>query len=159
MILGDVIETLRDLAVAPSSAGVNADQLIAAVAYDSRRVVPGAVFVALKGQRADGGAFVEQAASRGAAAVVSESARPESMGIPWISVSDARLSLALLADRFFDHPSRRMPVVGVTGTNGKTTTAYLLSSILDAAGLRAGMPRHGRVSHRRRRSRSIADHA
>ena len=52
---------------------------------------------------------------------------------------DARLALALLADRFFDHPSRRMPVVGVTGTNGKTTTAYLLSSMLDAAGLKAGM--------------------
>jgi len=139
VILGDVVETLRDLTVVPPPAGFPADQPIASVAYDSRRVVPGAVFVALKGLRADGGAFVEQAASRGAAAVVSESARPASTGIPWIAVSDARLALALLADRFFDHPSRRMPVVGVTGTNGKTTTAYLLASILDAAGLRAGM--------------------
>jgi UDP-N-acetylmuramoyl-L-alanyl-D-glutamate--2,6-diaminopimelate ligase len=139
VILGDVIETLRDLAVAPPPAGVNVDSPVAAVAYDSRRVVPGAVFVALKGLRADGGAFVEQAASRGASAVVSESARPETVGIPWLGVSDARLSLALLADRFFDQPSRRMPVVGVTGTNGKTTTAYLLAAILDAAGLRAGM--------------------
>lgn len=112
---------------------------VGAIAYDSRRVVPGAVFVALKGLRADGGAFVDQAVSRGAAAVVSESPRPEGVTIPWIVVNDARLALALLADRFFDHPSRRMPVVGVTGTNGKTTTAYLLASILDAAGLRAGM--------------------
>jgi len=139
VILGDVIETLRELAVAPPPAGVNVDAAVTAVAYDSRRVVPGAVFVALKGLRADGTAFVEQAASRGASAVVSASARPESVGVPWIGVRDARLSLALLADRFFDQPSRRMPVVGVTGTNGKTTTSYLLASILDAAGLRAGM--------------------
>jgi UDP-N-acetylmuramoyl-L-alanyl-D-glutamate--2,6-diaminopimelate ligase len=77
--------------------------------------------------------------ARGAAAVVSESAQPEGVHVPWLVVRDARLALALLADRFFDHPSRRMPVVGVTGTNGKTTTCYLLASILDAAGLRAGM--------------------
>ena len=139
MILGDVIDTLRELTVAAPPAGINVDAPVSAVAYDSRRVVPGAVFVALKGLRADGSAFVEQAATRGAAAVVSESARPESVSVPWVGVRDARLSLALLADRFFDHPSRRMPVVGVTGTNGKTTTSYLLASILDAAGLRAGM--------------------
>jgi UDP-N-acetylmuramoyl-L-alanyl-D-glutamate--2,6-diaminopimelate ligase len=58
---------------------------------------------------------------------------------PWLVVRDARLALALLADRFFDHPSRRMPVIGVTGTNGKTTTAYLLTAMLDEAGLSAGM--------------------
>ena len=61
------------------------------------------------------------------------------MTAPWLVVSDARLALALLADAFYDHPSRRMRVVGVTGTNGKTTTAYLLASILDAAGLKAGL--------------------
>ena len=76
---------------------------------------------------------------RGAIAIVSESPPPAAIAMPWIVVRDARLALALLADRFFDHPSREMPVVGVTGTNGKTTTAYLLASILDAAGLRAGM--------------------
>jgi UDP-N-acetylmuramoyl-L-alanyl-D-glutamate--2,6-diaminopimelate ligase len=139
LILGDVIETLRDLAVPPPVGFTPDTAPVTAIAYDSRRVVPGAVFVALKGLRADGGAFVEQAASRGASAVVSESERPGSMAIPWLAVRDARLSLALLADRFFDHPSRRMPVVGVTGTNGKTTTSYLLASMLDAAGLRAGM--------------------
>ena len=58
---------------------------------------------------------------------------------PWLRVNDARLALALLADAFYDHPSRRMRVVGVTGTNGKTTTAYLLASMLDAAGLKAGL--------------------
>jgi UDP-N-acetylmuramoyl-L-alanyl-D-glutamate--2,6-diaminopimelate ligase len=97
------------------------------------------VFVALKGLKTDGGAFAEQAASRGAQAIVSESPRPGALGVPWLVVRDARLALALLADRFFDHPSRRMPVIGVTGTNGKTTTSYLLAAVLDAAGLRAGM--------------------
>jgi UDP-N-acetylmuramoyl-L-alanyl-D-glutamate--2,6-diaminopimelate ligase len=96
------------------------------------------VFVALKGLRADGGAFADQAAERGAVAIVSESPRPDTLSIPWITVRDARLALALVADRFFDHPSRRMPVIGVTGTNGKTTTAYLLASILDAPAFAPG---------------------
>ncbi len=139
MILGNAVETLRDLTVHAPPAGDALDVPIAAIAYDSRRVVPGAVFVALKGLKADGGAFVDQAIGRGARAIVSESAAPEGVAVPWIVVRDARLSLALLADRFFDHPSRRMPVIGVTGTNGKTTTSYLLCSMLDAAGLRAGM--------------------
>ena len=139
MTLADVVDALRDLVVNTPPAGFKGDRAITAIAYDSRRVVAGSVFVALKGLRADGGAFTQQAASRGAVAVISESAAPEGFATPWIMVSDARLALALLADRFFDHPSRRMPVIGVTGTNGKTTTAYLLASILDAAGLRAGM--------------------
>jgi UDP-N-acetylmuramoyl-L-alanyl-D-glutamate--2,6-diaminopimelate ligase len=141
VILGDVAGTLRELLAAPSAAelGTAAHTPVSAIAYDSRRVVGGSVFVALKGLKADGGAFVEQAVSRGAIAVVSESAKPDGVAVPWIVVRDARLALALLADRFFDHPSRRMPVIGVTGTNGKTTTSYLLCAILDAAGLRAGM--------------------
>ena len=139
MTLGDLVDALRELAVDAPPAGLAGNASISAIAYDSRRVVPGAVFVALKGLRADGGAFAEQAAQRGAIAIVSESPRLDGVRIPWIAVSDARLSLALLADRFFNHPSRRMPVIGVTGTNGKTTTSYLLASILDAAKLRAGM--------------------
>jgi UDP-N-acetylmuramoyl-L-alanyl-D-glutamate--2,6-diaminopimelate ligase len=137
--VADLVDALRDLAADAPPAGINPNASISAIAYDSRRVVPGAVFVALKGLRADGGAFAEQAAQRGAIAIVSESPRPGAVAVPWITVSDARLALALLADRFFDHPSRRMQVIGVTGTNGKTTTSYLLASILDAAGLRAGM--------------------
>jgi UDP-N-acetylmuramoyl-L-alanyl-D-glutamate--2,6-diaminopimelate ligase len=137
--VGDMVDTLRDLAIDPSPAGLNRAATIAAIAYDSRRVGPGAVFVALKGLRADGGAFVDQAVARGAQAVVSESAPAAALRVPTLIVRDARLALAMLADRFFEHPSRQMPVIGVTGTNGKTTTAYLLAAILDAAGLRAGM--------------------
>jgi UDP-N-acetylmuramoyl-L-alanyl-D-glutamate--2,6-diaminopimelate ligase len=106
----------------------------------------GAVFVALRGQKADGAAFAAQAVSRGAIAIVAETARPEGIAAPWLQTGDARLALALLADRFYEHPSRRMPVIGVTGTNGKTTTAYLLASVLDAAGLPAGVM--GTVSYR-----------
>ena len=97
------------------------------------------MFVALRGQKADGAEFVTQAAARGAALAVAEVPRPEGQSTPWLVVSDARLALALLADAFYEHPSRRMPVVGVTGTNGKTTTSYLLASILDAAGLKSGL--------------------
>jgi UDP-N-acetylmuramoyl-L-alanyl-D-glutamate--2,6-diaminopimelate ligase len=136
--LGDVIDALHELAV-DTPAGLRRDAPVTAIAYDSRRVTPGSVFVALKGLKTDGGAFAEQAASRGARAIVSESPRPDALAVPWLVVRDARLALALLADRFFDHPSRRMPVIGVTGTNGKTTTSYLLAAVLDAAGLRAGM--------------------
>ncbi len=141
MILGDAVDTLRSLLDAPAAAQVEvpAETRVSAIAYDSRRVVPGSIFVALKGLKADGGAFVDQAIARGAIAIVSESPAAPGVAVPWITVRDARLSLALLADRFYGHPSRRMPVIGVTGTNGKTTTSYLLCSILDAAGLPAGM--------------------
>jgi UDP-N-acetylmuramoyl-L-alanyl-D-glutamate--2,6-diaminopimelate ligase len=77
---------------------------------------------------------------------VAETPRPADIRAPWVVVSDARLALALLADAFYDHPSRRMRVVGVTGTNGKTTTSYLLAAVLDAAGLKAGVM--GTVSYR-----------
>ena len=141
MTLADAVDTLRPLQAMPAGAelGVAAESRVSAIAYDSRRVGAGSIFVALKGLKADGAAFVEQAMARGAIAIVSESAAPAAVTVPWIVVGDARLALALLADRFFDHPSGRMPVIGVTGTNGKTTTAYLLCSMLDAAGLRAGM--------------------
>ncbi len=109
------------------------------IAYDSRAVKPGEVFVALKGQHADGTAFVHQAVDRGAAAIVSEAPAVEGTPVPWVTVTDARLALAILADAFFRHPSGDMRVVGITGTNGKTTTAYLLASIFEAAGIRCGL--------------------
>ncbi len=112
---------------------------VTSVAYDSRRVVPGAVFVALKGLKADGATFAAQAEARGAIAIVAEAPRPEGAAVPWLVVTDARLALALLGAEFYGHPSHEMPVVGVTGTNGKTTTAYLLAAIFEAAGIQAGL--------------------
>ena len=112
---------------------------VTGIAHDSRRVEPGDVFVALRGQHADGTAFVAQAIARGAAAVVSQEAAPVDTVVPWAQVSDARLALALLAVEVHGDPSRRMQVVGITGTNGKTTTAYLMASIFEAAGVRCGL--------------------
>ena len=139
-MVGDAVDVLRDLLVDTTMpAGVDADRVIADIVYDSRRAVPGSLFVALKGMKADGAAFASQATSRGAQLVVADTARPEGTSTPWIEVRDARLALARLADRFYEHPSQQFPVIGVTGTNGKTTTAYLLAAILDAAGRKAGM--------------------
>ena len=109
------------------------------VVYDSRRAVPGAVFVALRGQKADGAAFAAQAIARGAAAIVAETPAPSDVRVPWLVVPDARLALAVLAARFFGDPSGTLAVIGITGTNGKTTTAYLLRAIFEAAGQRCGL--------------------
>jgi len=112
---------------------------ITGIAYDSRRVVPGNVFVALKGLHADGATFARQAVERGATAIVSEQPAPGDLPVAWTVVRDARLALAHLAAEFAANPSREMQVIGITGTNGKTTTAFLVASILDAAGLHAGL--------------------
>jgi len=119
---------------------------VTGIAYDSRAVKPGNVFVALRGQHADGSAFARQAIDRGAVAIVSEDAAaaatqgtPADARVAWAIVENARVALAALAAAFFHHPSREMPVVGITGTNGKTTTAYLLASIFEATGVRCGI--------------------
>ncbi len=111
---------------------------ISGIAYDSRSVRRGSVFVALKGAHADGAEFARQAAERGAIAVVAEHPIAD-LGVPVLQVTDARLALAELAADFYGHPSERMRVVGITGTNGKTTTAYLVASIFDAARMKCGV--------------------
>ena len=113
--------------------------IVNAIAYDSRMVQPGDVFVALRGQHADGTAFARQALERGAVAVVAEQPPPAGTTVAWAVVDDARSALAALAAAFYRHPSGEMQVVGITGTNGKTTTAYLVASIFDAANLRCGL--------------------
>jgi UDP-N-acetylmuramoyl-L-alanyl-D-glutamate--2,6-diaminopimelate ligase len=107
------------------------------LAYDARRVEPGAVFVCVPGLRADGHDFAPQAVANGAAALIVE--RPLELPVPQLVVSDAREAMALAADAFFGHPTRELEIAGVTGTNGKTTTAFLLFSILAAAGRRPGL--------------------
>ena len=112
------------------------------LSYDSRRVKPGDAFFALPGLKADGATYVRQAADAGAAAVFSApSAEAGRAATPptRIEVREPRLALAQAANRFFDHPSRAMKVVGVTGTNGKTTITWMLESICAAAGLESGV--------------------
>ena len=116
------------------------------VTHDSRRAGRGQIFVALVGLKANGAVFAPQAIAAGASAVVAESPAPADVSVPWIVVSDARLALAWLSAEFFEHPSRQMAVVGVTGTNGKTTTSFLVSAILDAAGIQCGLM--GTVTYR-----------
>jgi UDP-N-acetylmuramoyl-L-alanyl-D-glutamate--2,6-diaminopimelate ligase len=97
------------------------------------------VFVALRGQKADGASFAADAIQRGALAVVAESEAPADVAVPWIVVPNARVALAHVAAELHGHPSRALTVVGITGTNGKTTTSYLLASIFEAAGIRCGV--------------------
>ena len=117
---------------------------VSGVVHDSRAASSGGVFVAVKGQKADGTIFVEQAASRGAVAVVAEGPAPAGIAVPWIQTTDARLSLAELSSIFYGRPSDDLKLVGVTGTNGKTTCTYLIASIFEAADLNCG--RIGTVS-------------
>ena len=138
---------LRDAPAAqPDLTAAAAATEITAVTYDSRQAAPGSIFVALQGVHADGGAFVRDAVARGAVAVVSEAAPPGNAGVPWIQVADARLALAGLAAALYGNPSEELTLVGITGTNGKTTTSYLLASIFEAAGVRCG--RIGTVGYR-----------
>jgi len=134
--------TLRGHGLIKADDALRAEAAVGAIsglAYDSRTVKSGDVFVALKGLHADGTAFARQAIDRGAAVIVSEQPAPEGVHVPWAIVGDARLALALLATAFYRDPSREMRVVGITGTNGKTTTAYLLAGIFEAAGIRCGV--------------------
>ncbi len=112
---------------------------IQGIAYSSKDVKPGFLFAALKGDMRDGFAFVPEAISRGAVAVLSDKARPEELGVPWIHVFDAREAVALCAANFYGHPSEALKVVGITGTKGKTTTTYILESIFKAAGFKPGV--------------------
>ncbi len=105
--------------------------------YNTRDVRPGGLFVAIEGFSTDGHRYIQDAVQRGAVAVVSQ--KPSAAPIPVFQVSDSRKALAVLADRFFGTPSRRLTIIGITGTNGKTTTAYLIENILLAAGFQVGV--------------------
>jgi UDP-N-acetylmuramoyl-L-alanyl-D-glutamate--2,6-diaminopimelate ligase len=102
--------------------------------YDSRRVRKNTLFFAFQGRHADGRSFAQNAVAGGALAVVSELPRPEGFQAPWIEVEHGRQALALAARRFYGAPDERLVLTGITGTNGKTTVAYLVDSILRAAG-------------------------
>jgi UDP-N-acetylmuramoyl-L-alanyl-D-glutamate--2,6-diaminopimelate ligase len=138
MTLGALLLAVSPPASAPALAA-DAARPCTGVTHDSRAVRPGMVFVACQGRKADGASFVAQAIAAGAAAIVSAQPPLEAVTVPWIVVEEPRLALALLADEFYGHPSQEMPVVGVTGTNGKTTTSFIAHSIFEAAGITCGL--------------------
>jgi UDP-N-acetylmuramoyl-L-alanyl-D-glutamate--2,6-diaminopimelate ligase len=112
---------------------------VTGLAYDSRQVEPDSVFFAIRGEKSDGHDFLPQAAERGAAALVVARPMPRPGGTVLIRVRDVRRVMGLWSARFFGDPSRRMKLVGITGTNGKTTCSYLVESITAAAGLAPGV--------------------
>ncbi|MFY9560671.1 MAG: UDP-N-acetylmuramoyl-L-alanyl-D-glutamate--2,6-diaminopimelate ligase [Terriglobales bacterium] len=113
---------------------------VTGVEYDSRRVGPGKVFVAMKGETSDGNRFIDQAIAAGAVAIVTDSAAEKARpGVAWAQVPQGRRALARLSANFYKRPAERIANTGITGTNGKSTTAFLVESILRAAGRRTAL--------------------
>jgi len=114
------------------------DVEISGVSYDTREIRPGELFVALPGYKTDGHLYLKEAIAKGAAAALCE--RPPAEPGPWIAVPDARAALAAVSANWFGHPGEELTVLGVTGTNGKTTTTYLLKAMLESAlGAKVGL--------------------
>lgn len=107
--------------------------------YDSRQVKPGDVFVAITGFETDGHNYIGKAIELGAAVIVCEYIPEGGISVPYVRVSSSRRALAQMAANYFDHPADSMTMIGITGTNGKTTTTYLLKNILEAQGYKVGL--------------------
>ena len=136
MILGELLSGAGLIQpVPPELASLEIDGLD----FDSRRVGPGWLFFAFPGAKADGRQFAAEALSRGAVAVVSESEAPAELAARWLRVEHGRRALAAAARRFYRSPDERIDLIGITGTNGKTTTSYLVDSILRASGRKTAL--------------------
>jgi|SRR5579863_518438 len=112
---------------------------VTSLAYDSRRVKAGALFFAIAGEKADGHQFIPAALENGAVAIVSERPAPTELATQWVETPRIRRALATASLNFYGHPDSRLRLVGITGTNGKTTTSYFIESIYRAAGIRTGL--------------------
>jgi UDP-N-acetylmuramoyl-L-alanyl-D-glutamate--2,6-diaminopimelate ligase len=132
-------EVLAGAALRGASAQEDARWEIAGLAYDSRKVGKDFLFFAFPGSRLDGAAFAREAMGRGARAVVSELPRPADFAGAWIGVEHGRRALAVAARNFYRRPDERIHFTGITGTNGKTTTSFLIDAILREAGLVTGL--------------------
>lgn len=129
---------------------------ISSLTCDSRQVGPGTLFFALRGSKTDGHRYIPQAVAAGAAAVVLEDAVCAPNGLPWVQVADGRIAMAQIAAYFHGNPTQGRPLIGITGTNGKTTTSYLIEAILQAAGIPAAVL--GTISYRFGATRIEASH-
>src|SRR4029077_6729036 len=116
------------------------DPGVSSVEYDSRRVKPGSVFVAMRAETSDGNRFIDQAIQAGAVAVVTDSAAEQPrVGVAWALVPHGRRALARVSANFYKKPAERIAITGITGTNGKSTTAFLAEAILTAAGRKTAL--------------------
>src|SRR5277367_5345410 len=108
--------------------------------YDSRRITPGDAFIAMRGEASDGNKFIDRAIAAGAVAIVSDSASEKPrQGVAWAQVQHGRRALARLSANFYSRPAERLAITGITGTNGKSTTAFLLEAILSAANRKSAL--------------------
>ncbi len=128
---------IQDLEILDSS--IDPSQEITGISYDSRKIKPGNIFVAIKGTKKDGHKFIGDAIRRGAACIILESEDFIKDGISFIKVRDTREALSRLSKNFFNPPLEDMNIIGITGTNGKTTTSYLIESILRSSGRNVGV--------------------
>src|ERR1700757_1017104 len=118
----------------------NGDPSVSGVEYDSRRVKPGCVFLAIRGETSDGNRFIDQSIKAGAVAVVTDSpAEKPREGEAWAVVPHGRRALARLSENFYKRPAERIAITGITGTNGKSTTTFLIESILSAGGRKSAL--------------------
>ncbi|MEN6389076.1 MAG: UDP-N-acetylmuramoyl-L-alanyl-D-glutamate--2,6-diaminopimelate ligase [Syntrophomonas sp.] len=133
MRLSEVLE-----GVVHSRIGVPGDPEIYGIAYDSRQVKPGFLFVCISGFKTNGHLYIEDARGKGAAAILVEKEAVD-CDLPIALCNDSRAALARMAGNFYQHPSQQLRLIGVTGTNGKTTTTHLIKAILEEAGKKAGI--------------------
>ena len=141
MLLSDILQDI-EYSLVPSGAGLE----ITRVTDNSRAVRPGDMFIALRGYTVDGYRFIDEAAAKGAGAIVSEKDFQAQGGMVKVLVGDTRTAFPVIADNFFGHPSQKLKVIGVTGTNGKTTITYIIESILKKAGIEPSVI--GTISYR-----------
>lgn len=134
MRLKDIIKNIEVLEIVG-----NPDIEITTLEQDSRKVVPGSLFVAVRGYQSDGHAYIGKAVESGAGAVICEETGSPADGVTYIKVANSRKALALAADAYFGHPSGQLKLVGITGTNGKTTTVTLLYRLFGALGYKCGL--------------------
>jgi UDP-N-acetylmuramoyl-L-alanyl-D-glutamate--2,6-diaminopimelate ligase len=112
---------------------------VSSLVYDSRKAEEGSLFVCISGAVSDGHAYIDEVIGRGASVIVVERDVPKQDGVTILKVADSRLALALLSAAYFHYPAEEMKVIGITGTKGKTTTTYMIKSILEAAGHKVGL--------------------